>query len=298
VTVQEPIKNHFNPVFYLKAWSRDGKVVRYYRPHGPVVATPISPKNTGFDNDLYAFEGVPADKRQLLEKEFFSPVDSKAAVVHRLLLDGKLDALTGQQRIDWARFMMSMQHRNPFSLDEIKRLAEQNLRANLAVEGDADYLATRAPGDPDTLYDWTALYQPQVLENAHKQFLPGLIDHENLGNHLINMLWSTIGLSTAEFSLLTGDRPVISTHGWKDPNVILALPLSPKCLFVATNTRLRTLNPTTLVKDVNDQIVRCAVDFVIGTDASHLRFVERRLRFPHDEPVPGAVGRGRPDCPV
>jgi hypothetical protein len=40
------------------------------------------------------------------------------------------------------------------------------------------------------------------------------------------------------------------------------------------------------------------VDVVIGDTDAHLEFVERRLRRPGKEPVPGPIGRGRPNCPA
>ncbi|WP_148216797.1 DUF4238 domain-containing protein [Phenylobacterium zucineum] len=107
----------------------------------------------------------------------------------------------------------------------------------------------------------------------------------------------------APHSLLTSDRPLISTHGWKDPRAALLFPLSPTKLFVATNGREQTArllqrnSPNALVRYVNDQIARCAVDFVIGTNDSQLPFVERRLRNFGEEPIPGPIGKGQPNCP-
>ncbi len=51
--MNEPDKHHYLPVFYLSRWSQpDGKVIRYYRPHQAVVASPIAPKNTGYDHAI------------------------------------------------------------------------------------------------------------------------------------------------------------------------------------------------------------------------------------------------------
>jgi Protein of unknown function (DUF4238) len=303
MTLQDPIKNHHTPVFHLKAWARDGRVVRYFRPHNEVKAAAISPKNTGFEDNLYAFQGVSPEHTQLLEREFFAPVDSRAAVVHRLLVDGKLRSLTNAQRVDWARFMLSTQLRNPFALEEVKRLTLQTMLANMGTRSDPEYEEVRKEDDPETMYEWIAKHHPEVIENAHKQFLPGLIDHEDLGSYLINMHWAVIDLSGAAHRLLTGDRPFIATHGWKEPQAVLMIALSPDRLFTATNSVLRTeqiisASPSRLVGTVNDLIVRQAVEFVIGDDESQLQFVERRLRRRGEEPIPGPVGRGRPGCPA
>ncbi len=84
---------------------------------------------------------------------------------------------------------------------------------------------------------------------------------------------------------------------------MLLFPLSPGALFVATNgpgriAEVVRTKSSPHVRMVNSEIVRCAVDFVIGCDASHLVFVERRLRKPDQEPVPGPVGKGQPNCPA
>lgn len=300
--LNQPISHHFVPVFYLQAWAAaDGRVTRYYRPHKEVVVSPIGPKYTGYEDHLYTLQGLPPDQQAFLETNFFSPVDSAAAVAHQLLLAGKLNSLTNQQRVDWARFMMSMQLRSPFSLGELQRLADHVMRSKLSVD-DPEFTVAMKSGTSQTMYEWTQQNHPLVIAEAHKRFLPGLIDHESLGQYLINMFWGTLDVSSASHSLLTSDRPLISTHGWKDPKAVLIFPLSPSALWVATNSPERMNNVANTsrirhVKMVNEAIVHNAVDFVFGATASHLDFVKRRLRRPDQEPVPGPVGRGRPDCP-
>lgn len=302
MSIQVPINHHFTPVFYLKEWTaNDGRLVRYNRPRDVVVAKSCSPSTTGSEDHLYSYEGVPPEKRALLEIEFFSPIDSHASIAHRILLDGGLNKLTGPQRIDWARFLLSMLLRVPQGLRDLERLADQTMRTNLQIE-DAEFEALRKPGDPDTMYEWLAQKQPHVLANAHKSFLPGLIDNDELGSYLINMHWATIGVADAKHTLLTGDRPFVSTHGWKHSDATLLFPLSPRMLWVATNGTLQTAqvlkhSHNHMVRTMNEQVARYSVDFVIGTDASQLQFVERRLRKRDEEPVPGVVGKGRPGCP-
>jgi hypothetical protein len=303
MTVHDPVSHHHTPVFHISSWAVDHRVMRYYRPRGPVVASPIAPKNTGYEDYLYTIHGGAPEQQQWLETYFFKPVDTRAAIAHQLMLAGKVNRLTNEQRVDWARFMISMQLRGPFALAEVKRLLEKLIRAQIDVPGDADFEAIRKPGDPETLYEWTAKYEPLVLEEAHKRMLPGLIDHEDIGQYLINMHWSVIDVSAATHSLLTGDRPFINTHGLKDPQTVVVFPLAPDRLFIATNgieqtRQVLAKSPSWLVRWANGHIVGCAVDFVIGTDDSHLLFVERRLRKRDREPIPGPVGKGRPNCPA
>lgn len=298
-----PVDHHYTPIFYLKAWAREGRrVTRYSRPFDKVVAKSCAPSRTGSAPDLYTLKGVPPERQAALETDFFSPIDSKGAIAHRMLLDGRLNELTGDQRCDWARFMMSMTLRSPFSLGEVRRLADQTVREKLDVD-DTEYNAIRRPGDPPTIYEWTLQRHPEVIENAYKNFLPAMIDHEDLGQHLINMTWATMAVPDAEHSLLTCDRPFNWANGWKDPKALLGFPLGPRLLFLATNglplLRAVMSNPQDrVVRQANEDVCRLAVDFVIGGDASQLGFVEERLRRPEQEPIPGPIGRGRPNCPA
>ncbi len=302
MTAQTAINHHFTPVFYLKAWARvDGRLTRYSRPLDKVVPKSCAPTRTGSEPHLYTLRGVPPERQAALETEFFAPLDDRAAVVHQMLRSGRLNDLTGDQRCEWARFMMSTTLRSPFSLGEVERLADQTVRSSLDVP-DAEYDAIRRPGDPATIYEWTLEHQPHIIENAHKNFLPAMIDHEDLGQHLINMVWVTTDVSTAKHSLLTSDRPFNWSGGWKDAKALLAFPLGPDRLFLATNSRplmeAVVSNPVDkVVRLVNDDVVRLAVDFVVGRDASQLSFVEERLRRRDQEPRPGPIGRGRPNCP-
>ena len=299
----DPIDHHYLPVFYQEAWAgADGRVVRYSRPRDRVVAKSCAPKRTGSQEGLYSHSGVGPERQAYLETLFFSPVDSHAAVAHHALLGAGVAALSPDDRVHWARFMMSMHMRSPFSLEEIWRLADQTLRGNMDVADD-EYDALRADGDPATMYAWIEAKHPEVIENIHKSWLPGLIDNPELGTYLINMDWSVVDTSTAKRRLLTGDRPLTHTHGWKHPDTTVLFPLSPTKLFAATNGRSQTgrlhqRSAAFLARNANEQLTRCAVDFVIGQDDSMLACVEKNLRRVGAAPVPGPVGRGRPGCPA
>ncbi len=102
MTLRAPISHYFTPVFYLKAWTVEGPVTRYYRPKDVVVASSIAPKNTGYEPHLYTLHGVPPQQQEVLETELFSPADARGAIAHKLLLAGRLNQLTNDQRVDWA----------------------------------------------------------------------------------------------------------------------------------------------------------------------------------------------------
>ena len=295
----EPIDHHYLPIFYQAAWADGaGRVTRYSRPRDKVVAKSCSPRRTGSQDHLYTHFGVPPERAADLETVFFAPVDSEGAVAHQRLLTGGVAALSPDQRVNWARFMMSTQLRSPFSLGELWRLADHNLRNNMDLS-DPEYDAVRSAEDPQTLYAWLEARHPEIIENIHKTWLPAMIDDPDRGTYLINMDWSVIDVASAKRRLLTGDRPLTHTHGWKHPDTTVLFPLSPTLLFAATNGKRQTgrllqRTPAFLARNANEQLTRCAVDFVIGQDASMIEFVERNLLKVGAEPVPGPIGKGSP----
>ena len=280
--MSQPKNHHYLPVFYLSRWcGGDGRVFRYYRPHDKVVCSSVTPDNTGYERFLYSFDGVADHRRQMLETEFFTPaVDTPAARALAVLLDGAGEV--SSTKSDWARFLMALRLRNPASLEEVEQLSLGVIHNLTSSPTDPEYLAVKQAGDPDTLLQWMEVHTPHVLRNAGKIFLPGLIDHEGIGGHLVSMKWGTIDLRRADRSLLVGDRPLLIVNGLKDKNCVVLLPISPTRLFVATNDerqiqKLLKRGDRYLAGVVNDEIVRRATRHVYGSGPGHLNFVQSRL---------------------
>jgi hypothetical protein len=121
MAAQDPINHHYLPIFYQDGWATGGRVIRYYRPHEAVVASPTGMKYTGCEEYLYSMNGLPSGTSQALETQFFSPIDSLAATSLQKMLAGGLNQMTNDDRVNWTRFMLSTQLRNPHGLDELKQ---------------------------------------------------------------------------------------------------------------------------------------------------------------------------------
>jgi hypothetical protein len=281
--MSEPINHHYIPIFYLNRWcNSDGKVIHYYRPHKAVVASPITPKHTGYEPRLYSLPGHPPGKEQILETDFMAKaVDDPAAKALAAFVDGDASSMTEEMRIAWTRFLMAINLRSPHSLAHVTSSAHDIVQTNL-TEKPEEYLAIKSEDDPPNFYEWLQENAPHYMKNVGKLFLPGLIDNEDVGDYLINMKWMKLPLSSSQITLLVGDGPYIRTHGLKDPSCIVAVPLAPRLLFVATNTKQRqkellSFDSTKVAKAVNINTVGLADRDVYGCDASHRRFVENRL---------------------
>jgi hypothetical protein len=274
--MSEPGNHHYLPVFYLNGWcDAAGKVVRYYRPHTKVLASPIAPRNTGYEPQLYALDGFPNAQKQWIEKHFMTPVvDYPASKALDRLVTGQV--LTSEMRADWVRFLMSLNLRDPTTVAEISDAMRRELINQLC----GWYEANKTASDPPTFAEWAKCNTPlNIFENSGRLYLPNFIENSEIGTDLIRMHWLTCDLQSRGITLLTGDRPLIQTHGLKDQGSIVILPISPRFAFVATRTpeiarSLRLLEPKRLVKYINEMIVAQAVKHVYGSSDRHLRFVE------------------------
>jgi hypothetical protein len=293
----DPRKHHFSPVFYLKGWcDSDNTVVEYSRPHLKAVARNVSPTATGFKPFLYTLEGQPDDKKQSIEKDYMAPlVDDPAARALRILIAGDKAALTEKMRIAWTRFMMAALLRRPQAVNEVGETFKSVLKQNL-LDDAAAYDAMKEEGDPPTPFEWLEKHHPHYVGDAAKQMVVRSIEHEGIGNIMINMQWSTINLSTSRHELLTSDMPHLRYYGLKDKRCTILFPLNPTTVFIATHDRksegvLLRRDKTQVVRSLNDELVRLAERYVYGRTKGHLQFVENRLvRYPPSQLLGGVAG--------
>ena len=298
--MNEPIRHHYSPQFYLRQWvGPDGRLFRYYRPYDKVVVSDTTPEYTGYKKYLYTVNSP--DDPQIIEKRFFSPLDNYAApILERLNQPGprlaivRRQDLDDTQRSDWTRFIQSLHLRCPYSLTEIDTVFSRGLRENMEREHGAAYRASKLPGDPDSVYDCAVADAPGLFADAHKGLLTELINLQPLGQYIVNMTWAVINVSDAPHQLLTSDRPYILERGLMDPFCILGLPISPTRIFLATNNtdELQKLNhqpSEDIVRKANNLVVRLAVQNVYGSANDRRQFVEKRLRRPSDPPLPGLI---------
>jgi hypothetical protein len=279
----DPKKHHFSPVFYIKGWcDSNGTVVEYSRPYSKVVARNVPPTATGYKLFLYTLEGQPDDKKQYLEKNYMGPiVDDRAADAFRILIAGDKGALTGEMRSHWTRFLLASLLRRPLAVDQVVNTFKDLLSQNLAADA-ASYRAMKLENDPPTAYEWLEKNFPHLIADRGKQVVIAGIEHQGIGDIIINMQWSTLDMSRSRHELLTGDMPHLRYYGLKDQRCTILFPLNPTKLFIATHDRkaeaaILARSQTEVVQSVNDKLARLAERYVYGRTKSHLRFVEDRL---------------------
>jgi hypothetical protein len=281
--MSDPERHHYLPIFYLKQWTAlDGRVVRYHRPSSKVVAHPIAPKNTGYEQGLYSLDGYNPEQRNVIEKTFMATeVDGPAATALRFFLERRPGyQLTLPIRQAWTRFLMSLHVRTPGRVRQITEQGEEALREVLAKDPE-EYIAARRPNDPPTLPEWVERYAPALIGNYGKSILPGIVTHQATGNEIIRMQWM-IGTYGASEDILTCDRPLYLSAGVNDPKCVIALPLSPRAIFFASRDssaldNLMRMEHAALIQAVNERVVNQAAQNVYGCHEHSLGFVENWL---------------------
>jgi hypothetical protein len=219
----------------------------------------------------------------MIERDYMARLDDRAARALRILIDQDQSKLTEEVRSDWARFLIACELRAPRAVDNVISTFKSVLRENLSQDDELrESLKDKTSLDP---YDWLEQTNKHVAADKAKLALISCIESQDVGNIVINMRWSVVPLRDSSHDILTSDCPQLRANGLKERNCVIALPLNPNLLFVATHgrsvmRRLSTSEQTAMVKWVNDNIVRAADRYVFGRTDDHLRFVENRLRRP------------------
>ncbi len=276
MTNNPPNNHHFIPAFYLKSWALLGKqLVEYSRPRDVVKARKKYPTATGFQPGLYSFNELPPETAQYFETEFFKPCDTTANIVLQRLLSGDLDIRDAEQRSSFARFLFTLQLRQPDAVAEF-RAALPRLWASAEQTLESSYLKERTPDMPPTFAEYRAASGPLMPLRVQMYMMQAAFDNALAGQHLIDLKWSTLDVSKAPYSLLTSDWPIVMNNG----EGTVLFPLHPRVLFIASRTLAITEGfvaangPNNIVAAMNRYVVTHARRYVFASDYTQTQFIE------------------------
>ena len=282
---QQSVKHHYIPCFYLRRWAApDGTLCEFTRPHTVVRPKRTVPEGTGFQPGLYTVTGLAPERQSIIEDDFFRHTDQKASDALAFMLanqDSSAD-MPSTLRSGWSRFILSLRHRNPESLAELKAKCVAALRDHLP-ELKASYEDMRGPDDPATFAELKARLEHDAEHKTWAVLLQDVVDSLTVGTFINRMHWSIVTLQGARQRLLTSDRPTFMTNGIEHSKGQIILPVGPDQVFVAVTAPemegvLRAQDGAKFIRKVNDGCARRAERFVYDTDDRQLRFVEDRLR--------------------
>ena len=184
-------------------------------------------------------------------------------------------------RSAWCRFLMSLMHRTPERIAQLRRMVEERYPKHMEAAR-ARWHEIKHPDDPRTIDEVLAVGIKDI-EHVNILLLQMAMDSKPVGDELITMVWGSIHFHNPGFRLLTSDRPTIMTNGIKHDYSHIVLPICPDRVFVAARSR-QIVQKLKLVFDrpetparLNDLIARQARRFVYDTTDVQLRFVENRL---------------------
>lgn len=281
--MNDPQKHHFLPVFYLSQWMREDYVVEFKKVHGDKISIKSPhPKATGFVMRLYEMRGMPDETAQEFEREFLAPVDGRAAECLYEMLEAKTgDSLRLGRRRAWTQFILSLLFRMPEDIELLKRNVRDDWIMSVP-DMEERYAEFKRPTDPDSLLEFLNSQHVSVFEESAMGIARRMMNHENVTNTIMNMQWSVVEFDNVPFELLTSDRPVIFTESMRLRDSHILLPVGPRRLFAAVQSRehsrwLRSRSQQELVEFVNKRVVGNAHRLAYASDEKQARFVTNRL---------------------
>jgi Protein of unknown function (DUF4238) len=279
--MKEGDKHHYIPKFYLKQWAlTGGKLCEFRKPREKVVDRMRDPDGTGYVRGLYTFD-THSPNEDFLERKFLLKADNDANLALEQLLALNVN-LPIPLRIAWARFLMTLLHRNPENIRRIREIVINEL-PSLMQDPLEEYGSLRRSHDPPTFDEYRAAVPKMDTERATIMLLQGVMDSKAVGSQLCGMIWTVVRINNPREPLLTCDCPLMTTDGIGHEHGHIVLPISPYALFVAVNNQ-RTLDslleiirrPDSVVI-FNEHIVSQALDYVYAKDNSQRQFVAERF---------------------
>jgi len=254
--------------------------------HGKLIVKPRRAGSVAHMAHLYSFVRRTGDLDVALERDFLGPqVDAPAALIHQQLIDGRpVTDLSGTQKVEWARFLVSLLVRGPEMIHHLRDLGRTELIASLE-KNPAEYEAAKGSAEELTFVEYLNTRNPTLFENFGIQMLPEVLQREQfLGPLLAGKTWFVRSLHDADHTLLLGDRPMLQ-EGPLNMNHVFVLPIAPRLLFgiassgAVAHAVLRR-SPNQVARRVNSMTVKRAQTYVFGADDSERAIVAKHLAEP------------------
>jgi len=267
-------KHHYIPVFYLKEWAgSDGTVTAFNRPHGnKVVATPKPPTHTGYVRGLYWLDGAAdIDVANRVETLVMGRIDHNAAIAHQYIMRDDVKGLPAPVKLAWTRFIVGLLIRSPANIANV-----YNKMINPTASERKQIGKILGKG----------LRYEDISKDDMKRFalytIARLTQNPELEAVINKMRWVMYDLPLPELRFFTSDRPVIMTNAIGVKGGHIALPVSPRKLFLAfadqdIENETKSRSPWDIADTVNERVLRSAITFAWGTNSCRLPYVQEHL---------------------
>jgi hypothetical protein len=278
-------RHHYVPQFLLREWATNGRLTAYYfeTASTKVIENAKAAVASACQiPDLNSYFGVDLSQRDFPETGFFTPrVDTPAAAALQVMLNKGVRALRPEQRVDWARLLVSFAVRTPEALRELG--PRETKKAFALVEASAK-------GPPDAERKVSVLIQAN-MQKLQRNFPLNIAmdlstDPEKLGA-VDRMTWWVRRWPRS--TILIGDRPLLTFPRAPHPcgiplnnrSCLIALPIAPNAVFFAsanpkTKHKARMITPSRIAFAVNEETIWRST-CIYALDKSPASFVSPRV---------------------
>lgn len=245
--MNKPVKHHYIPQFYLKRWINSDDVLYVYV-RGEIEPLKIPEKglvNFCQEKHLYSIPSITPEDSEVIETNWFAPLDGDAATIIKKFNKGKVENLTSTERSNWFYFCSNLYYRSPRGMKDIA----QKIHAN--------HMSLRLKNK----------------EEMAALILPKLTNLDECGRFFINWSWF---VEDTEEEFLIGDR--LPTFNLSTTNQLFTyLAISPNKIFYASrnpNQKFYDRNR----REYNRWIVQNAERFVFANSRKNEEFILKYLK--------------------
>lgn len=238
--MSNPREHHYVPRFLLAPWtvsrSNGQRVLRGYywdRATESLRCKESGPRHFCKLHDLLSLKTQGLRSPNLLESRFFQAIDNLGARARDKILKSGPDSLSGEERCDFARLLLSLDARRPPNI--AKLIAGSVMLASALDESQEIITELTQAGiaqKPSEFYSENVLR----LEDESLLGVQTLVENPEVGKQLINAYWAVMSIPENCRAADIGDRPLIRYGPYNKPQAAWILPLTPWRVFVATNT--------------------------------------------------------------
>lgn len=275
-------KHHYVPEFLLKKWAlspNDSSVCAYYwdRHRNTLSCRTRGAKAFCYELDLFAVN-VRDKPPDVLETKFFGPIDTQGAAAMDKLVKNGIEALTGDDRFHFTRFLCSFEPRRPSLIHELRERGPEIMEQD--IDNDQSFRAVLQEHGFDKDPSFYARQRGLLSEDRAVANVQGLVDDRNYGPKFINWHWSVARARTGQGAFVLSDRPLIRKKAFDDPEAVWLLPLDPYTVFYASKqeSRKTVTNGREFLKSLNKHSVQQADKYVFCIDASHEPLLRKHMR--------------------
>ncbi|CAN96462.1 Hypothetical protein sce6295 [Sorangium cellulosum So ce56] len=235
-TSQPSRRHHYVPQFYLRQWADDDSKLWCYKRErsGKLSETQVAPRATAFQEHLYSVRDtapfLPERTPDVIEGQFFSPLDNAASQVFQKILSGRGLPLPETEKTTWALFLNSLLERDPRTLatrDEVAPAVAEKVLAELRARCRSAESRARLD-DMIGRVDYMAMARNSVREHMVREIRDG-----DVIEYFKKKSWTIVDVSAETLELITSDSPAVINCGHsKSPVHMLTLALNPSKLFL------------------------------------------------------------------